>query len=73
MKLRLQNLPIKTDQQIKEEEKAAKERLKIQQAFQQSSIDAMDEGYAKACSISFLIFRKDRCSKRLFKGGDRNS
>ena len=37
----------KTDQQIKEEEKAAKERLKIQQAFQQSSIDAMDEGYAK--------------------------
>lgn len=37
----------KTDKQIKEEKKAAKERLRIQQELQQSIIDITDEGYKK--------------------------
>lgn len=55
-------VPIKTQEEIDKEkaaaEKAAKERLRIQQSFQQSELDLMDEGLSKEIEKISLSYTK---------------
>lgn len=47
-----------TDEEIKTQEKAAKERLRIREAYQQSELDLMDEGLSKEIAKISLNYSK---------------